>query len=397
MRGLSRLTTLIIVIEGLALGSPEIAEASSDRSVKSWKVIGSTNPGTGSELRAVTAVSPKDVWAVGWFADPITDSSRPLVQHWDGERWTIVAAAAPEALGLLQSVDAASSDDVWAVGSTLTELQSSRALALHRDGRAWDTVRVPKPERGRFVSTVLTDVVAIDADDAWAVGYWSSIPDASPSPLIEHWNGRRWRPVPNPDLGTWSELHGMAATGPDDVWAVGNTEVLVGNAFYSRALVEHWDGKAWKVVRMPVVARRQPYGLEGVDTRSSSDAWAVGAITRGADVVTLAFHWDGDRWSRVPTIDPSAEFQLLGGVAIAARHRVWAVGSSWDADRQSDVTLVLRWNGRGWVQERSPNPEAGNTLVDVAALPSRQFAVGSYWANDGEGPQRTLAVQRAAA
>jgi hypothetical protein len=396
MKGLSRLTTLIVVIEGLALGAPEIATASSDRSSKAWQVMGRTNPGNASELLAVTAISSKDLWAVGWFADPITDSTRPLVQHWDGQTWTIVPAVAREVSGPLQGVDAASSDDVWAVGSMLTQLQTGRALALHWDGRAWETHRVPKPERGRFVSTVLTDVFALGPDDAWAVGYWSTVPDAPPSPLIEHWNGRRWRPVPNPNLGTWSELHGVAGTGPDDVWAVGNTEVLVGNSFYERALVERWDGTAWKVVRMPVVARRQPYGLAGVDTRSSTDAWAVGAITRGAEVFTLAFHWDGDRWSHVPAIDPSEEFQVLSGIAIASRHRVWAVGSAWDAERQSDVTLVLRWNGRAWIREPSANPESGNALVDVDALPSRQFAVGSYWANDGDGPQRTLAVRRAA-
>jgi hypothetical protein len=30
----------------------------------------------------------------------------------------------------------------------------------------------------------------------------------------------------------------------------------------------------------------------------------------------------------------------------------------------------------------------------VAALPSGQFAVGSFWANGGEGPQRTLVEGR---
>src|SRR4029453_558352 len=77
MKGLSRLTTLIVVIEGLALGAPEIATASSDRSSKAWQVMGRTNPGNASELLAVTAISSRDLWAVGWFAGANTDLTRP--------------------------------------------------------------------------------------------------------------------------------------------------------------------------------------------------------------------------------------------------------------------------------------------------------------------------------
>jgi hypothetical protein len=395
MRGWVRLTTLTVVLEAVALGSPDTAAATSICSKASWQTLRSASSGPGSELRAVTAVSKKDAWAVGWSSHPVTEATTPMSQHWDGEAWEIVPTETAEVVGLLHGVDAASSTDVWAVGSRLTELQTSASLALHWDGHAWDGVRMPKPQAGRFVSAVPTDVAVIDADDVWAVGYWSTVPDAPPSPFIEHWNGRRWKPVDNPVLGTWSELHGVAATGPDDVWAVGNTEVQVGeDVLVERALIEHWDGKAWTVVRSPVVGRRSPFGLESVDARSASDAWAVGEITKRSEVVTLSLHWDGERWSRVPTVDPSNEFQLLGGVAASSRNRVWAVGYYWDAVRERDSTLVLRWNGHEWRREPSANRQAANQLIDVAALPSRQFAVGSFWANGGEGPQKTLVEGR---
>jgi hypothetical protein len=395
MRGWVRLTTLTVVLEAVAFGTPETAEAAPICSKASWQTLRSASRGGGSELLAVTALSKKDAWAVGWSSHPVTEATTPMSQHWDGEAWEIVPTETAGVVGLLHGVDAASSTDVWAVGSRLTELQTSASLALHWDGRAWERIRMPKPQAGRFVSAVPTDVAMIDADDVWAVGYWSTVPDAPPSPFIEHWNGRRWKPVDNPVLGTWSELHGVAATGPDDVWAVGNTEVQVGDdALVERALIEHWDGKAWTVVRSPVVGRLSAFGLESVDARSASDAWAVGEVAEGSTQETLSFHWDGDRWSRVPTVDPSNEFQLLGGVAAASRNRVWAVGYYWDAARERDSTLVLRWDGHEWTKEPSENHRSGNQLSDVAALPSRQFAVGSFWANGGEGPQRTLVVGR---
>jgi hypothetical protein len=394
MRGWVRLTTLAVVLEAVALGSPDTAAATSICSKGSWQPLRSAGSGAENEFRAVTAVSKRDVWAVGWSSHPVTGSSIPMSQHWNGVAWEVVPTVTTEVVGLLQGVDAASSTDVWAVGSRLTELQTSAALALHWDGRAWERVQMPKPQAGRFVSAVVTDVAALDTDDAWAVGYWSTVPDAPPSPLIEHWNGRRWKPVDSPHLGSWSELHGVAGAGPDDVWAVGNTEVQVGeDVLVERSLIEHWDGKTWTVVRTPVVGRLSAFGLESVDARSASDAWAVGEVAEGSTQVTLSFHWDGERWSRVPTVDPSREFQLLGGVAAASRNRVWAVGYYWDAARERDSTLVLRWDGHEWTKEPTANHQAGN-LIDVAALPSRQFAVGSFWANGAEGPQRTLVMTR---
>jgi hypothetical protein len=55
---------------------------------------------------------------------------------------------------------------------------------------------------------------------------------------------------------------------------------------------------------------------------------------------------------------------------------------------------VLRWNGAAWRQVPSEHRAAGNELIDVVALPPRHFAVGSYWANGGDGPQRTLVLRR---
>lgn len=392
MKMLSRATGLTIVVGFLVPGNVLAAPICE---LSSWPVLRSQNRGpSDNELRAVTAVSRKDVWAVGWYVDAATRSNTPLTQHWDGSVWGVVPAAPPGLIGSLQGVDAASSDDVWAVGSSRTELQTSAALAVHWDGTAWKIVEVPAPEAGPFVSMVLTDVEALGPDDMWAVGYWSSVPEAPPSPLIEHWDGRRWEVVDSPDLGTWSELHGVAGTGPDDVWAVGNTEVRVGADFVERALIEHWDGTAWRLVRAPFVARRSPFTLESVDVRSPADAWAVGQVTRPTAVVTISFHWDGTHWARVPTVNPSEEFQLLGGVAMASRNKVWAVGTYFDAARGQDATLVERWNGRRWVRERSATRRGSSQLFDVAALPSRRFAVGSYWANGGEGPQRTLVLSR---
>jgi hypothetical protein len=394
MLGRRTVGSAMLMLAILVAGLPRIA-AAAECEPGSWPLVRSANRGSAdNQLRSVTAISRRDAWAVGWYVDPATGTNRLLTQHWDGSGWTVVPAPT-RILGTLAGVDAVATDDVWTVGAALNVVQASSAVALHRDGDSWARVRVPKPEPGRFVSTVLTDVEAVGSDDVWAVGYWSAVPDAPPSPLIVHWDGTGWTTIANPALGTWSELHGVSASGPSDVWAVGNTEVRVGDEHVERALFEHWDGAAWQVVPTPFVARRAPFTLESIDVRSPRDAWAVGEITRGGSIQSLSFHWDGTRWTEVPTVNPSNTV-FLAGVAMASRHRVFAVGSTWSDAEGEDVTLVERWDGRRWVRERSAARPAGNELLDVSVRSSSMFAVGSHWANGGDGPQRTMVLMRCA-
>jgi hypothetical protein len=395
MDTMRRVATVASLMTILPLG-PTPADGQEPTCERSgWRVVPSANEGPGgNDLRGVTTISSEDAWAVGLYEHPVTTSNTPLTEHWDGETWSVVPATPPGLAGSLQAVDAASSTDVWAVGSSITELQTSAALAVHWEGEAWEVVDVPRPPGGQFVSTVLTDVVAIGADDAWTVGYWSPVPDSPPSPLIEHWDGTEWEVVANPPPETWSELQGVSATGANDVWAVGNTEVPVGPDLVERALIEHWDGSSWSVVRTPFVTRRRPFTLDGVDAGGEQDAWAVGNVTRAGSVVTLSLHWDGERWTRVDTPNPSSEYQLLADVSIEAPNKAWAIGTHFRERRGEDATLVVRWDGERWARRPSDSRRAGNALNDVAALPSYRLAVGSFWKNGGDGPQRTLILSR---
>lgn len=68
---------------------------------------------------------------------------------------------------------------------------------------------------------VLTDVSALSATDAWAVG--TSGRGSNARPLIEHWDGMTWSVVPGPTTSTsFLGLNGVVAISPTNVWAVGN-------------------------------------------------------------------------------------------------------------------------------------------------------------------------------
>jgi hypothetical protein len=62
--------------------------------------------------------------------------------------------------------------------------------------------------------------------------------------VIEHWDGTSWSIVssPNPNPNVTSRLSGIAAISANDIWAVGNDA-----GWFS----EHWDGTSWSIVNSP--------------------------------------------------------------------------------------------------------------------------------------------------
>lgn len=120
-------------------------------------------------------------------------------------------------------------------------------------------------------NNTLDGVAVTSACNAWAVGYYG-VSRGAPRPLIEHWNGGAWKvqASPIPRAG-FSELLGVAASSAKNAWAVG---YYGGGSKFQRTLIEHWNGKSWKV--QPSPSPRSVSVLSGVVATSAKNAWAVG-------------------------------------------------------------------------------------------------------------------------
>ena len=129
--------------------------------------------------------------------------------------------------------------------------------------------------------------------------------------------------------GGQGALDGVDVRARDDGWAVGGA--CPGRCRPVYTLIEHWNGRRWSRVPSPNVSRTQV--LTSVSAVSARDAWAVGAyFTRNDEVIrTLIEHWNGRRWSRVPSPNPSASpsngFNLLASVTAVSGRDVWAAGN----------------------------------------------------------------------
>jgi hypothetical protein len=255
------------------------------------------------------------------------------------------------------------------VGKSLSAGGDVSAFIERWNGTAWRVTSSPQVGH----ASALNGVAIVSASNAWAVGAYEGGPPGEDTALIEHWNGAAWKRVPSPHPGAISWLNAVAAISWRNAWAVGGYADTAGG--HDKTFIEHWNGREWKRALTPTVM----IPLSAVTAISWRNAWAVGNV-RGEQPRDVILHWNGRGWKRVAYSHPAGG-SLLSGVAAASWRDVWAVGSA-TLRTSSGQALAEHWNGRNW--KRVPTPDAGpGVLASVAAVSSRNaWAVGG---SDGQG------------
>jgi len=354
-----------------------------------WQIVASPNPGNVADgLSGVFALASDNIWVTGSVASTSTSTdNRTLVEHWNGKTWSVVPSPNPSSEGegnypdTLGKIAGSSANDIWAVGDGLG------GFLEHWDGSAWRAVDTPASPRSIY-SYSFSSISVLSPTDAWVVGSTSSIKQGQLS-LIEHWNGKAWSIVPSPNLHAdvnGTELADVVALAPDNVWAVGSTSSIKQGQL---ALIEHWNGKAWSVVSNP-----QPQGtniessaaLWSLAPLSPGDIWASGFYELPGDVSLryLVEHWDGRSWSIVPTPTPAVKSDNLRHIVAISDHDVWALTYNGS---------LLHWNGKVWSLSTLPNADQnGYSISNLAALPNGQvWLVGEVHDPTGPGPRTLIA------
>jgi hypothetical protein len=231
----------------------------------SWDRIPTPVPGYDHYVYDVEAISSDDVWLAGGYVGQ--EGLQGLTMHWDGSTWKVVPTERARYGATFHGLTAAGPDDVWAVGYQGTpQFGNYKPIIQHWDGTRWSIVPAAHPPTGE--DNQFYEVDAVASDDVWAVGFYSS-PELA-QPLIEHWDGTRWSLAHVSQLADGNDLFGVAAISPDDVWAVGKTFQIA-----SRPLALHWDGRAWTQVQVPAPSGNA--ALEALAAPSPRDVWAVGS------------------------------------------------------------------------------------------------------------------------
>jgi hypothetical protein len=181
----------------------------------------------------------------------------------------------------------------------------------------------------------------------------TALPAASAAtPAAVGWNVVYTLPAQNGDTDT---VEGIAATGPNNAWAVGGKLQVVGGQAEGVAAVFHWNGKSWSQRTLPGPVHEGYFSA--VSASSASDVWAVGGCE---ECTPFAANWNGKKWTWYSSVSSSAD----PSAAAFSTSNVWV----------ADYSNINHWNGTSWKQYTAPGWNGVWSLSGVA--PDNIWAAG---------------------
>ncbi|MFC7546912.1 hypothetical protein [Plantactinospora sp. GCM10030261] len=298
-------------------------------------------------------------------------------------------------------------------------------------------------------TSVLWDVVSVDATHAWAVGseaYSPERPDDTGTPLILQWDGTRWARAALPTIGWHGRFDLVAADSPSNVWAVGSsaaavpqdqvTHVLrydgtawrevpfprgdgrsealitglavveghawvVGNHM-SEVIIEQWDGRSWRPHQSPAECRTGGTSFGGMPNFCTftaikafrpDDVWAAGNGAWNGFKGPLLFHWNGSGW-RTVQVGINEQESYFAALTGRSSGELWAVGDGGLAVRGDGSSFeVLRDAPGGALPDVATDPTGQPWLIENAPAPGAALAThgAGAWV-DAPAPQPPDAV-----
>ncbi|MEU9832799.1 hypothetical protein AB0D67_14845 [Streptosporangium sp. NPDC048047] len=304
-----------------------------------WQTPTSARLSSDGSLSDVAGVSASSAWAVGQQSVWDIWQSRGAIAHWDGSAWSEVGVRNdPTGAGVLRSIAAASPTEVWAVG----EGHDGLPYLARGDGTGFDRFAVDGLRVGDWLGGV-----------AATGGRMVSVGRRGKQPMILTVTSAKRKVTALKGEGT---LYGVALSGKDDGWAVGDDG--------DGPLLARLSGGRWKTVKAPDI----PDGyLRDVHIDGPKRALAVGGVYRGdsGEAGPLILSWNGKKWSRVRV---RGDRMNLYGVTGDHKGHFWISGV--DLKRPGEAFL-LRYDGRTLKSVRGAPAEARRTvrLQSVAYLP----------------------------
>ena len=152
------------------------------------------------------------------------NSDTPLVEHWDGNSWSVVdVPSAGLTAGLLPAITVHGSE-VWAVGQSDDAAHQAHPLVEHLVNGTW-SAQLPAG-----VGTSFSDVtgVAFATGTVWMVGSAFAAVSGNQLTLVARNSGSGWQQVAAPNPGTGDKVLGGVSVAGGTAWAVGYFKTSTG-------------------------------------------------------------------------------------------------------------------------------------------------------------------------
>jgi hypothetical protein len=237
---------------------------------------------------------------------------------WDGAHWTSHPMPTPNGAGKDYIYGVSCVSPTWcdAVGTTGSASFAAKPLVEHWDGSAWTVVATPALA-GTYRYTALHAISCRSTAACLAVGF----DDSGGEPVVESWTGTNWSLASNSGLPAAAQLDSVSC------WT--SNGCLVASSEYTGhlrpALVDTWDGSTFTATTVAgPIGVHQPT-IEAVACRSAIACVAVGYD--GQTLRALVEAWNGTSWSIVPGPAIKASQSEFTAVSCASS-RCFAVGDA---------------------------------------------------------------------
>jgi hypothetical protein len=333
-----------------------------------WLVVASPNgpAGTSTALNDVSCTGPAFCIAVGITGAPASGlnglaDATTLTMKWNGSKWSTLVGAIPTNVqyAFLNGVSCANPTSCVAVGQEYTPDGRGPTLMERWNGKTWSMLNAPTPPGNNPV--VLSSVSCPTTRSCYAAGALHFGSAGQPAELLLHWNGTSFSfayPGTNTEVGS---LGGISCFTPANCTAVGSSGTVYPSYGPIETVVEHWNGTKWSRLTSPNPDPEQDY-LSGISCFSTTQCTAVGHVIPGPGYGTLAERGNGPAWSQVTSANaaPPAESALAG---VSCRSATYCIAVGHTALQGGTVaehfnTLAERWNGKKWTIVAGPKPSA---------------------------------------
>ncbi|MGH9093505.1 MAG: hypothetical protein ACRDZR_19295, partial [Acidimicrobiales bacterium] len=332
-----------------------------------WSVVPSAGRSGArqAELLSVTCPAANDCYAVGGAAPrfvavgvgSVTSGGEPLVEHFDGRRWTSMAV--PGVHGVLEGVSCVGGSSCVAVGGRFVR-GGTATLVERLAGTRWVRVATPRVTGMAVNDSSLNAVSCTSRSSCVAVGQdvdATTVHDlALQRQVVMTYKGRSWRLTP---VATgWRGVLGDVSCAGSRCMAVGDGSV--GPHGGLRVVVRSGDGR-WRSVPPP------PGASAGVHCVGAGNCLAVGSRSRdGIHTAAFAATYHAGTWTTTAVPDAGTGQARLAGVDCTRPGTCMAVGDVGPAigSTASQATeTALAYADRGGTWTATSVPAVGGALT----------------------------------
>jgi hypothetical protein len=300
-------------------------------------------------------------WAVGFTSNALR-RIRPVIELWNGHRWTIQAVSLPRRLrfGGFSDISCTSARFCMAVGAEAVSVYVYRSpYGELWDGRTWKNEPMVSPVKQ---DVGLAGVSCASRTACVAVGVRYLSPGLRPAGFAQRWNGHDWLTIRAPIVGPSGLSTGLSCMSATACMAGGRP---------NGPGAQVWNGRRWipQVIPIPsgiVAYQRSVPFLTALSCPAARRCVGLAFIRTGSrSIAELTATWNGRKWTSAVIPETSAFPESIGtelfGISCSSTRACVAVGGNPTAGLaavggNSPDPIAASWNGQTWTVETLPKP-----------------------------------------